>query len=44
MQPSRPSSDATQNAPKLVAAWVFVSVPFLWGIYVTIGNVSALFK
>jgi len=32
------------NTPKLIAAWLFVGIPFAWGVYVTAGNASALFK
>jgi len=32
------------NMPKLFAAWLFVGIPFAWGVFVTVGNASALFK
>ena len=31
------------NAPKLVAAWLFVGIPFAWGVFVTVGNAAKLF-
>jgi hypothetical protein len=38
-----PPSDAS-NTPKLIAAWLFVGIPFAWGVFKTIGNALALFK
>jgi hypothetical protein len=39
----RPDSNAG-NAPKLVGAWIFVGIPFAWGVVVTAQNALALFK
>ncbi len=38
----RQSSDPA-NLPKLIAAWVFVGIPFAWGVFVTVKNATALF-
>jgi len=32
------------NTPKLVAAWVFVGIPLLWGVWVTLNNAIKLFQ
>jgi hypothetical protein len=37
-------STAANNSPKLIAAWVFVGIPFAWGVCVTLSNAMALFK
>ena len=29
---------------KLILAWIWVSIPLLWGIWVTFGNVAKLFS
>jgi hypothetical protein len=40
---SAPAGDPS-NAPKLIAAWIFVGIPFAWGVYVTVVNAVALFR
>jgi hypothetical protein len=40
---SAPETDAA-NGPKLIAAWLFVGVPFAWGVFVTAGNAIKLFR
>lgn len=37
-------STAGSNTPKLIAAWAFVGIPLLWGIWVTLGNAAKLFS
>ena len=32
------------NTPKLIAAWVFVGVPLLWGVLDTLRNAVKLFQ
>ncbi len=32
------------NAPKLIAAWVFVGIPLLWGVLDTLRNAVKLFQ
>jgi hypothetical protein len=32
------------NRSKLIASWLLVGLPFAWGVYITIGNVAALFR
>jgi hypothetical protein len=32
------------NAPKLIAAWLFVGIPFAWGVVKTLSNALSLFK
>jgi hypothetical protein len=44
MLTSNPRTGDSAAAAKLVAAWVFVGIPLLWGISVTVVNASALFK
>ncbi len=34
---------ASGNLPKLIAAWTFVGLPFVWGVFVTVKNAAALF-
>jgi hypothetical protein len=43
MQTNTPARDAG-NTPKLIAAWIFVGIPFAWGVWVTVGNALALFR
>ncbi len=33
----------TENTGKLVAAWLFVGLPFAWGVFVSVKNALALF-
>ncbi len=42
-QPQTPAADSG-NTIKLVIAWLFVGIPFAWGVIKTLGNVVALFK
>jgi hypothetical protein len=39
---NQPANDGS-NGIKLFLAWAWVSIPLLWGIWVTIGNVAKLF-
>jgi hypothetical protein len=32
------------NAAKLVAAWLFVGIPLVWGVWNTLMNALLLFK
>lgn len=32
------------NTPKLIGAWLFVGIPFVWGVFITLGNVAKLFR
>jgi hypothetical protein len=32
------------NTVKLVAAWAFVGIPLLWGVWVTLQNAAKLFQ
>ncbi len=32
------------NVPKLIAAWLFVGIPFAWGVFRTLGSAFSLFK
>jgi hypothetical protein len=42
-QQNAPTAEAA-NTPKLIAAWIFVGIPFAWGVFKTVGNALALFK
>jgi hypothetical protein len=44
MPSGQASSADAGNAPKLIAAWVFVGIPFAWGVYQTALNALKLFK
>ena len=39
-QPANSGSSTVQ----LILAWVWVSIPLLWGVWVTFGNVAKLFS
>jgi hypothetical protein len=40
---NQPASDGS-NSIKLTLAWLWVSIPLIWGIWVTLGNVVKLFQ
>jgi hypothetical protein len=40
MQPETPSQS---NMLALVLAWVWVGIPLVWGVFVTLGNAAKLF-
>jgi len=37
------SASDSSNSVKLILAWLWVGIPLLWGVWVTIGNVAKLF-
>jgi len=34
----------SSNTPKLIVAWLFVGIPLIWGIWVSLGSVAKLFS
>jgi hypothetical protein len=40
---NQPQTDSS-NTPRLLVAWVFVGVPLLWGVWVTLQNALKLFS
>ena len=38
------SQAASANAPKLIAAWLWVGIPLLWGVVLTCINAAKLFQ
>jgi len=32
------------NTPKLIVAWLFVGIPLIWGIWVSLTNIVKLFS
>jgi len=39
---NQPATDGSASV-KLILAWIWVSIPLLWGVWVTFGNVAKLF-
>ena len=41
---ARPVSQEKTSPALVVAAWLFVGVPIIWGVWITLGKAWVLFK
>jgi hypothetical protein len=44
MKQANPPADRPSSSLELVAAWILVGVPLVWGVYNTVLNAAALFR